>query len=53
MHIHGRYDIAVDTTSLSPEASATKIIEYLKSDETPTAFEQLRKEMGNDTGKEN
>ena len=44
VHMHGVYDI---------EASAAKIIEYLKSDETPTAFEQLRKEMGNDTGKEN
>lgn len=53
VHIYGVYDIEVDTTVLSPEACAAKIIGYLKSDETPTAFEQLRRKMGNDTGTEN
>lgn len=41
----GRYDLEVDTTSLSPAAAANKIKDMLESGTPPTAFAALRRKL--------
>ena len=48
VHAHSIYDIEVDTTNTPPETCAATIVAYLESDETPSAFDRLRKEMDDD-----
>ena len=40
-HAHGVYDLSVDTSVLSPDECATKIIDRIGS-ATPEAFDKLR-----------
>ncbi|NKB69908.1 MAG: chloramphenicol phosphotransferase [Candidatus Latescibacteria bacterium] len=41
VHTPGIYDLQVDTSSLSPEQSATAILDHLRDGPEPTAFRRL------------
>jgi chloramphenicol 3-O phosphotransferase len=47
VHVHGIYDIELDTSTLTPEECASIIVEYVNSGSSPTAFEQLRQNFEN------
>ena len=47
VHAHGVYDIELDTSALTSEECASIIVQYINSDNSPTAFEQLRQNLRN------
>jgi chloramphenicol 3-O phosphotransferase len=45
-HAHGIYDVEVDTSILTPEACAERILETQQQSPRPSAFERLRSNSG-------
>jgi chloramphenicol 3-O phosphotransferase len=41
VHTSSIYDIELDTSTLTPDACAAIVVEYINSDRSPTAFKQL------------
>jgi chloramphenicol 3-O phosphotransferase len=49
VHAQAIYDIEVDTYELSPEACATKIIDYMRASDHTSAFKRLRDRIVGDS----
>jgi chloramphenicol 3-O phosphotransferase len=47
VHRYGDYDFTLDSSRCSPLEGAEKLMEFLRSDPHPTAFERIRRAAGN------
>lgn len=45
VHVHGIYDLKVDTAAESPEQAAARIVEFHQATPWPQAFRQIRNEL--------
>jgi len=43
VHAHALYDVEVDTSLLSPDACAARVVSYMQTEQETSAFAQLRK----------
>jgi chloramphenicol 3-O phosphotransferase len=53
VHLHGDYDISVDTTAKTPSQCADEVVQALKSGVGATAFDRLRRNSLGRRGSQN